>query len=493
MEGRFELMNSRNRMMVKLLWFAYLLGLMSNFIAQVPTQGIITFGVFGFIAVGSITMVTLYTKSFVFYVQYLVVINFSILIFFMVSTSPKLSNYMMIYVAIAFITLYHNFRSIALSAVTGLILSNYFFITYQTEMFYNAGYDILISLNVMFIIITSALIAQARIGENMQKQVDQQNRDVKDGNEKLQQLLGEIKTSIHVINSFSDTLKEHILSTERISDDISQSFTEMAKGVETSAVSVSDMHEEVVQTGKFMSDVKKNVKEMKDRSLATTNATQEGQTHIEDLTKEMEQMYEGVESQRDIVDDLYSESKDIGTILASIREITEQTNLLALNASIEAARAGEQGRGFAVVADEVRKLAETSQQSTNEISTILNHIHEKIEKVKKQVDDSERAMKQGLEGTKSVSNQFLQIDSQAEQSAQQAKHVEEKVFEINDASQKIIDEITTVTEHTESSSASVEEILASVEEQHERIQSVRSRFNELEELTMKLNKLVTND
>lgn len=156
-------------------------------------------------------------------------------------------------------------------------------------------------------------------------------------------------------------------------DDVTSKMEEQSIGVEgqttTLASSVTEMAAAAQQIAEHAASAAlaaASAEQSSEAGRTTVNATV---SKVSTLAGEMQRVVEAMAS-------LEQDSSKIGSVLDVIKGVAEQTNLLALNAAIEAARAGEQGRGFAVVADEVRTLAQRTQESTEEIHSIITKLQD---------------------------------------------------------------------------------------------------------------------
>ena len=178
-----------------------------------------------------------------------------------------------------------------------------------------------------------------------------------------------VRTMVSEVSGATTQLSSAAEQMSVITDETSRGVSQQQ--METNQV-VAAMHEMTAT----VQEVARNATEAAHAATSADSAAAEGRDVVVKTMKSIEDVSTEVHSAGSVISQLETDSENIGTVLDVIKSIAEQTNLLALNAAIEAARAGEQGRGFAVVADEVRTLASRTQQSTQEIQTMIEKLQE---------------------------------------------------------------------------------------------------------------------
>jgi len=251
---------------------------------------------------------------------------------------------------------------------------------------------------------------------------------------------GPIKTSLQkIISALNYTLAQISNASEQVSSGsdqvsagaqaLSQGATEQASSIEELSATISDITEKI----------KANAENSEKANIATQHTTRE----IENGNEQMKNMMLAMNS-------ISSSSEEIGKIVKSIEDIAFQTNILALNAAVEAARAGAAGKGFAVVADEVRNLAAKSSDAVKN-TTVL-------------IENSLRAVQEGVEMAKSTATSINNIVQQAEDIARGIDAISEKSNEQAEASEQITMAIEQISAVVQTNSATAEESAAASEE-----------------------------
>jgi len=177
-----------------------------------------------------------------------------------------------------------------------------------------------------------------------------------------------LKAEITAISGRIADSADHLRDT---ASELSSNVALTNQGVKHQSVETANLTTAIDEMLSSSKQVSENAQLAADAANNASDSAFEGQSIVSSTISSINHLANQVQQSSEVIKRLENDSENIGSILDVIKTIAEQTNLLALNAAIEAARAGEQGRGFAVVADEVRSLASRTQQSTQEIETMI--------------------------------------------------------------------------------------------------------------------------
>ncbi len=278
-----------------------------------------------------------------------------------------------------------------------------------------------------------------------------------------------VHTSMREVSSATEQVNEVALRVVSASNASMLNSDEQASRTNSVAAAINEL-------GAAAQEIASNAAQASHQASDARGLAQEGQQVVERSINSMQQLSQMLGTSSGHIESLNDKTVNIGQILEVITSISQQTNLLALNAAIEAARAGEAGRGFAVVADEVRNLAHRTQESAQQVQTMIEEL---------QV--SARASVSTMEESQRHSADSVEIANRA---GERLISVTERIGEIDGMNQSVATATEEQTSVVESINMDITEINTLNQEGVENLQSTLRACTDLEQQAARLKQLV---
>ncbi len=134
-----------------------------------------------------------------------------------------------------------------------------------------------------------------------------------------------------------------------------------------------------------------------------TSSLEETSATVATYTEEVQDLFKSVEALNNTISEVENNMQNVSGLVAEIKGNAAKSKILALNASIEAARSGEAGRGFAIVAQEMGRLASASNSSSEDISTAISGMFDKLGVVVEDIKSIDKTVTNQTEAIKGIS------------------------------------------------------------------------------------------
>lgn len=176
---------------------------------------------------------------------------------------------------------------------------------------------------------------------------------------------------------------------------------------------------------------------------------------------------------------LRDQTRQVGEVVESVKDLATRSHVLSLNASIEAQRAGEAGKGFSVVSAEMRALSDQSGLAAAHIGKIVEDILAAIEATLRVTDASNRGMEGSMTQIRASGESLREIGAIVQETSEAALQIAEAVKEQGHGIGQIavaMRELNTGMEATVNRIQEVEEASAALKKTADRIGEIAHGF-----------------
>jgi len=307
----------------------------------------------------------------------------------------------------------------------------------------------------------------------------------------------EIGELAHWFNLFIDkvqTIITDVASQVNLLKNSAANLSELSTGMSSGAEQVLDKASYVASAAEEMSSNTGTIANTTNQATDNVNVTA---TSVQEMTSVINEIADNTAKARAItsesvsqtnsanqqVNELGRAAQKIGEVIETITSISSQVNLLALNATIEAARAGEAGKGFAVVANEIKELAQQTADAAGEIQ-------ERVEGIQNTTKGTVTEIETVTVKVNEVNEIVSMIAAAIEEQSVTTREIADNIVEVSANLNEVNDNISQSSTVASDIAREIAEVTTSTGELTDNSAQVNQQSTELSNLASQLEKIV---